>query len=221
MNDIIELPNIGTDTDTSGQWLTVPQATMLCGQAGLPRTIKTIRRWAQRSSENPDQPEIIAQKQDMENGFRWLIERNSLEVKIAQEMEFDRRATEGQVRTHENTSTTGADMGTGDLPQEAAPDTSTHVDDLSGQGRADTAQPSRLEADSSIVEFLKKQIEVKDRQIESLMDRDRETNVLLQGLQSSLSGVVNALPRRIEVRSERQDAQFGVDNGRDENPGSV
>jgi len=29
-------------------------------------------------SGNPDQPEIVAQKQDMENGFRWLIERNSL-----------------------------------------------------------------------------------------------------------------------------------------------
>ena len=221
MNNIIDLLEAGTNPDTSGQWLTVPQATLVCAQSGLPRTIKTIRRWAQRSAENPDQPEILAQKQDMENGFRWLIERNSLDVKIAQELEFDRRATEGQARTPEHMSPTGPDTGAGVPPQEPTLDTSAPVGDMSGQDRADTAQPPRFEYDASIVEFLKKQIEVKDRQIESLMDRDRETNVLLQGLQSSLSGVVNALPRRIEVRSERQDAQFGVDNGRDERPGSV
>jgi len=157
----------------------------------------------------------------MENGFRWLIERKSLEVKIAQELEFDRRAIEGQVRTPEHTSPTGPDTRAGVPSQEPALDTSAPVDDPSGQERTNAAEPSKSDADASIVEFLKKQIEVKDRQIESLMDRDRETNVLLQGLQTSLSGVVNALPRRIEVRSERHDAQFGVDNGRDEHPGSV
>ncbi|MBK8082340.1 MAG: hypothetical protein IPK28_00085 [Devosia sp.] len=196
MNEINKL-------DATELWLTVPQATLLCAQSGLPRTIKTIRRWAQRSSENPDQPEIIAQKQDTENGFRWLIERNSLDVKIAQELEFDRRATEGQVRSPEHTSLTGPDIGAAVPPEGTTPDISTPLDDMSGQERADFSQRERFEADASIVEFLKKQIEVKDRQIESLMDRDRETNVLLQGLQSSLSGVVNALPPRIEVRSER------------------
>ena len=221
MNNIIDLLDTDPNQDASGQWLTVQQATLLCAQSGLPRTIKTIRRWAQRSAENPDQPEIVTQRQDMENGFRWLIERNSLELKIAQELEFDRRAIEAQVGTPEHTSTTGPDIGLAVPPQETTPDTSAPVDDMSGQERADAEQRERFLAEASIVEFLKKQIEVKDRQIESLMDRDRETNVLLQGLQYSLSGVVNALPRRIEVRSERQDAHFGVDNGRDEHPGSV
>lgn len=221
MNEITELSDAGTSPGMSGHWLTVPQATLLCAEAGLPRTIKTIRRWAQRSAENPDQPEIIAEKQDMENGFRWLIERNSLELKIAQELEFDRRATEGQVRSPEHMSPTGPDMSAAVPSQETTPDTSTPVDDMSGQERADSAQRERFEANASIVEFLKKQLEVKDRQIESLMDRDRETNVLLQGLQTSLSGVVNALPRRIEVRSERGSAQFGVDNGMDEQTDSV
>jgi len=35
---------------------------------------------------------------------------------------------------------------------------------------------------------------VKDRQIESMLERDRETNILIQGLQTSLTGVVRALP---------------------------
>ena len=222
MNEaIVESLDAPTGPDLSAQWLTVPQAAVLCAELGLPRTIKTIRRWAQRSAENPNQPEITAQKQDMDNGFRWIIERNSLDLKIAQEMEFDRRAAEGQVRTPENLSTTGPDTTAHVPPQKATPDTSAPVEDMSGQGRTEAVQTARIEADASIVEFLKKQIEVKDRQIESLMDRDRETNILLQGLQSSLSGVVNALPRRIEVRSDRQDSQFAVDNAGDDQPRGV
>ena len=222
MNEtIVDLTGLQTGADRSAQWLTVPQAAVLCVKSGLPRTIKTIRRWAQRSAENPNQLEITAQKQDMENGFRWIIERNSLELKIAQELEFDRRATEGQVGPSENASTTDPDMGAAVPPQEAPADTSTPVEDMSGQERTEAVQTARIEADASIVEFLKKQIEVKDRQIESLMDRDRETNILLQGLQTSLSGVVNVLPRRIEVRSDRQDSQFGVDNVGDDQPRSV
>ena len=53
---------------------------------------------------------------------------------------------------------------------------------------------SALVHDGDIVEFLKKQLEVKDTQIAAMLERDRETNILIQGLQTSLTGVVNALP---------------------------
>ena len=53
-----------------------------------------------------------------------------------------------------------------------------------------------------MIDFLMKQIDtkdqqlaVKDRQIESMLERDHETNILIQGLQTSLTGVVRALPR--------------------------
>jgi len=49
-------------------------------------------------------------------------------------------------------------------------------------------------SDDDIIDFLKRQIEVKDHQIEALLERDRETNFLIQGLQGSLTGVVNAQP---------------------------
>ena len=103
--------------------------------------------------------EVMAQKLDMENGFRWLIERNSLEVRIAQELEFDRRATEGEVRTPERMSSTGPDTGSGFAPQEPTLAKSAPMDDMSRQGRVDTVPPAGFEADASIVEFLKKQIE--------------------------------------------------------------
>jgi len=48
------------------------------------------------------------------------------------------------------------------------------------------------------------QLDVKDRQIEALLERDRETNILIQGLQQSLTGVVNALPSpRERMREDR------------------
>jgi hypothetical protein len=64
-----------------------------------------------------------------------------------------------------------------------------------------------------VVLLLKKQLEraehqldVKDKQIDALLERDRETNILIQGLQSSLAGVVNALPSG--RREERNVAHY-------------
>ena len=37
------------DTNNQGDWLTVAEAVVYCTFKGLPRTAKTIRRWARRS----------------------------------------------------------------------------------------------------------------------------------------------------------------------------
>ena len=83
---------------------------------------------------------------------------------------------------------------------------------------ANTSEPDSTAVQierKEIVSLLKKQLEraehqldVKDKQIDALLERDRETNILIQGLQTSLTGVVNALPGgRRERFSPEQPAQ--------------
>jgi hypothetical protein len=181
------------------KWLTVQDAVSYCQSKGLSRTPKTIRKWAMRSHLlEPGAGDVVCQSQDTENGFRWLIERNSLDVKIEQELEFEARrkevsfmpnllepvhsgADEGALQNGENTES--AHVGTS-----ANPSTEVHTS---------------AHADVHYVTFLEKQldrahqqIDVKDRQIDALLERDRETNILIQGLQGGLTRLLNRLPGR-------------------------
>lgn len=76
--------------DTSS-WLTVSDAVIRCTERGLPRTPKTIRKWAARSHLSPDNADISVRREDTENGFRWSIEATSLDRKIDEELEFEAR----------------------------------------------------------------------------------------------------------------------------------
>ena len=216
---------VHTSSDVFGDWLTVQEAVAYCLSKGLNRTPKTVRKWAQRARDpQSGTAEIEVKAQDTENGFRWLIGRASLEVKIEQEKQFaERKDGEedgahlfAQVATGAHTSeqvrvkeTTFEPMSTGAHTSEqvatgAHPFTQVQTDEEKRKDASDTS--------AEFVEFLKQQLDraekqndVKDRQIDALLERDRETNILIQGLQSSLTGVVNALPSgRREERHERQ-----------------
>lgn len=54
--------------------------------------------------------------------------------------------------------------------------------------------PDYLELLKTQLDRAQQQLDVKDRQIDALLERDRETNILIQGLQTSLTKVVEALP---------------------------
>ena len=72
---------VGTGADVFGEWLTVQEAVAYCLSKGLHRTPKTVRKWAQRARDpEAGTAEISAKAQDTENGFRWLIERSSLDA---------------------------------------------------------------------------------------------------------------------------------------------
>lgn len=62
-------------------------------------------------------------------------------------------------------------------------------------------QPQAFAPDASMVEFLKdqlkvkdEQLKVKDEQIATMLERDRETNILIRELQGALTSTVEALP---------------------------
>jgi hypothetical protein len=199
---------VHTGAHTFESWMTVQEAVAYCLSKGLPRTPKTIRKWAQRSMEGaPGSGDVIVQRQDTENGFRWLISRDSLDVKIDQEKELALRSE--SERPDVNPS---EPVGTGSHPFEQVATGVHPFEQVFINGQAVGPMPTHVNPSEPVptgshhqnielTDFLKKQLEraehqldVKDRQIEALLERDRETNILIQGLQSSLTGVVNALP---------------------------
>lgn len=199
---------VGTGAHMFEPWLTVQEAGIYCMSKGLPRTAKTVRKWAQRSIESTEGTgEIIVQRQDTENGYRWLISRESLDVKIEQEKELALRKEkeQGGANTSEPVGTGAHKFTRVPVNEQANEPVRTHEN---------TSEPVRTGVHiegNEIVSLLKKQLEraehqldVKDKQIDALLERDRETNILIQGLQTSLTGVVNALPSG--RRDERHDA---------------
>ena len=74
-----------------GEWLTVSEAVTYCSLSGLERTPKTLRKWAHRSHRDPENAELTVRREDVDNGFRWTIEKTSLDRKVAQELEFEAR----------------------------------------------------------------------------------------------------------------------------------
>ena len=83
--------HVRLQTEDTSSWLTVSNAVTHCTERGLPRTPKTIRKWAARSHLSPDNADISVRREDTENGFRWSIEATSLDRKIDEELEFEAR----------------------------------------------------------------------------------------------------------------------------------
>lgn len=190
---------VAAGADGFGDWLTVQDAVTYCQSKGLSRTPKTIRKWALRSQNlDAGSGDVVACAQDTENGFRWLIEHTSLDVKIAQEIEFEaRKKPETFVPNLLEPVATGADGGTAVQPDNAM------EEPVNTSAHSSEAVHTLPHPDASYVAFLEKQldrahqqIDVKDRQIDALLERDRETNILIQGLQGGLTRLLNRLPGR-------------------------
>ncbi|WP_299632348.1 hypothetical protein [uncultured Roseobacter sp.] len=84
------------------KWLDVQAAVDHCQMRGLTRTPKTVRKWAKRSHQDPDNGDICARREDIATGHRWLIELTSLDRKIDEELEFEARNGSEPVQTTPN-----------------------------------------------------------------------------------------------------------------------
>lgn len=205
-----------TGPDMSGHWLSVPEAVAYCAEKGLSRNIKTVRRWAQRSHAHPENAEVLVRAQDTENGFRYVIEQTSLDRKIAQELDFEAKRTEAETPAPVHI---GPDMSGRTHDEKTAEILDRSGEDMSAPTRTEPDTPvRRLEVTSVGEPFLKDQIEAKDRQIAELnrqlerrdeqimtmLERDRETNYLINGLQEALSQSLGIeSPTRMQLRARR------------------
>jgi hypothetical protein len=90
---------VRTGASVFEQWLTVADSAIFCQRRGLPRTLKTIRKWAARSHAHPQEADFLVRREDTENGYRWMIDRTTLERKVEEELQFEARQRNAPVRT--------------------------------------------------------------------------------------------------------------------------
>jgi len=162
-------------------------------RAGHPRTIRTLQRYCASGH-------LDAQKLATTTGDKYLVTPQSVARHIAQIKELQAlgivatdRDLSRQVATsveqpnkpseHSHAGATGGDRGRQTTTGESEP--SPLVEHLE-------KEVERLQDDR---EFLRDQIKVKDGQIGALLERDRETNILIRGLQEMLTPLLGA-PRR-------------------------
>ena len=206
------------EPDMSGTWLSVPEATAYCEAQGLSRNIKTIRRWAQRSHARPENAEVFVREQDTENGFRYAIEKTSLDRKIAQELTFE--AMRAKEDSHADTPPASPHMPAHvpaepdtsghafpeDEPQTSAQAEPTGEETPAGARKGEDPNVRKLEVTNRDEGFLREQLTQKDVQIAELneqmrrkdehisamLERDKETNILIHRLQEAMSKSLDA-----------------------------
>jgi len=197
---------VRTSPDQFGDWLTVAEAVTYCSLNDLDRTPKTIRKWAHRSHLDPDNAELTVRREDVDNGFRWTVERVSLDRKIAQELEFEARRTGEPVGTGADTSgpvRTGTELEDNDNASE----------NLSEPVRT-SAHPSELVHDpDAMIDELRERIEdLKDEVAfyrDELRDRRHTTAALTDVIEAfRLTAQSNA--SKAERESERNDHQHRI-----------
>jgi hypothetical protein len=187
----------GVDRFAPAPWLTVAEAVLYCADQGLPRTPKTLRKWARRSSLFPDDAELNVRREDVENGDRWIIERGSLDRKIEQERELMARRADEPVRTGADPS---GPVRTGSLAQtQAQPDAAAPEPAQTGANQSEPAP-----AQTEIIEALHDRIEDLKAEVafyrEELTDRRNATAAITGVIEAfRLSAGANAA-----ARSERQ-----------------
>jgi hypothetical protein len=194
-----------TATDLAGDYsLPLEVVSERYAKAGHPRTIRSLQRYCTVGH-------LDCRKVATTLGDKYLVTPQSVARHIAQIEElhaFDIVATDRdpsrQVATpvapHHSPATPPPDQATNtDAPRQAATgesETSRYVARLEReveQGKDERA-------------FLREQIDRKDKTIDSLIERDRETNILVRGLQEMLTPLLGGPRREPRVHDDGPDA---------------
>jgi hypothetical protein len=167
MTDDLSRP-VATSPD-SDFTLTIDEALERYARAGLPRTPRSVQRYCAKGH-------LDCRRIETAFGEKYLISPASVDKHIAYIEEVRPVATSRDMPRPVATSVTVKESH--HEPRQEAPTSP----DLSRP--VATAYVERLEGEN---EFLKGQIGVKDKTIEALLERDRETNHLIAGLQKMLT----------------------------------
>ncbi len=191
--------------------------------AGFPRTIRTLQRYCASGH-------LDAQKVATALGDKYYVAPYSVTRHLAQIAEMAQFATGAtshdrtrhDVQGIERVSpiyrapfvrTTGDDVSASgsvatehdSLRQETTTHTPRQAQTEPDQPRRDATDPGLSPKYVEVLErenaFLRDQVNKKDQQIEALLERDRETNFLVQGLQKMLAPLLGG-PRQDETRHD-------------------
>jgi hypothetical protein len=184
--------------------LSIDDALTLYVRAGHPRTARSIQRYCASGH-------LDAIKESTTLGDKYFIDPASVARHIAQIEELialDNRATGRDLPRPDATAVApAAAVPSSEMPSATTPDTSGPF--ATGRDKTDREVILATTTDARYVEhleaqlegmkedrlFLRDQIKTKDEQIASLLERDRETNILVRGLQQMLSPLLGP-PRR-------------------------
>jgi len=180
---------VATDRD-SDFVLSIEEVSERYARAGHPRTIRTLQRYCVSSH-------LDAQKVATTLGDKYLVTPQSVARHIAQIEELHSldsvaayrarprpvaTATSAQDAATPQATATATDGGERSTATAVAIDLSPYLTRL--EREVEQAKDER--------EFLREQINRKDKTIEALIERDRETNFLVRGLQEMLTPLLGA-----------------------------
>jgi len=218
----IDMSRQGATSGDSEFTLTIEDALALYAAAGIPRTPRSIQRYCAKQH-------LASRRIETEFGEKYLITRASVEKHIAYIKEVVAATSRDLPRpvatdfVHENSNDMQRQEAatTSDEPRPVATtvapeskgeklrqDSATTIDLSRLVATAPTSEDKYVAALERQNEFLLKQVETKDKQIDELTERARETNHLFAGLQNLLRPL---LAKPDERRSDSTDAPFGTD----------
>lgn len=207
---------IATSRD-SNHTLNIDEAAALYARAGHPRTPRSIQRYCASGH-------LDAIKEATTLGDKYFIDPGSVSRHIAQIEELialDAR-TSGREKSRQGATIIAELSRAESEPAQTATasDTSRPVaTDRNGREAQDVAMEPQharyvehLEAQVDGLkedrDFLRHQITTKDEQIASLLERDRETNILVRGLQQMLSPLLGSPRQNREATDSNVQANF-------------
>lgn len=196
--------------------LSLDEVSQRYADAGHGRTLRTLQRYCASGH-------LDAQKVATTTGDKYLVTPQSVARHLAQIEEMKAldtvatdRAQPRQVATlvaaQQSTPEQDASQATGnDSPRPAAAaQTDLSRDVVRLERQVEQAKDER--------DFLREQIDRKDKTIDSLIERDRETNILVRGLQEMLTPLLGPSRREPPIASRHS---MDVDNANDREDAAV
>jgi hypothetical protein len=173
--------------------LTLEEVSRLFDDAGLPRNARTLQRYCAAGR-------LDCIKEETATGLAYFVDPVSVGRAIKQLAQLHGLTDEAR---HSPTSEdmpypvalAVEPMTTPDAPRPSVADRDNHVEEIPERHSAPEPDTSGivavLERENSLLreqkDFYRNQVEVKDTQIAALLERDKETNYLVRGLQTMLA----------------------------------
>ena len=164
---------VATSSD-SDFTLTIEDALALYAEAGIPRTPRSIQRYCAKQH-------LSSRRIETEFGEKYLITRASVEKHIAYIKEVTPTTSRDVPR---RAATSVAAENKDDMLRQEPP---TSLDQSRHVATTPAEDPRYVASLEGQIEFLQRQVLVKDTQIGELTERARETNHLLAGFQKILT----------------------------------
>ncbi len=150
-------------------WVDIETTCDILREEGVTRTIRTIQRMCKRG-------DLEARLVPTENGTRYLVERGSIHEFVERHNQM-MPSGPGRGEMESNISVGQSVQSTSTQSQPNDNHDRSHMQEIIG------IKDDQITFLKSQLDIANKQIEMKDEQINTMLERDHETNVLIQNLQ--------------------------------------